>query len=88
MLQTNLHKKSARCKEICLGNSIDLKKGDPIGEFRMGSTIVLLFEAPVHFNFSIFPGDQVKMGQALGHVSQEKFVDRIDKENTNVKSAS
>ncbi|KAJ8984876.1 hypothetical protein NQ317_002716 [Molorchus minor] len=79
-----------RCKEICLGNSVDLKKGDLMGEFRMGSTIVLIFEAPVHFQFHIFPGDQVKMGQRLGSVEHEKFVDRIDrdKNTTNIKSAS
>ncbi|KAJ8931766.1 hypothetical protein NQ314_015298 [Rhamnusium bicolor] len=87
-LQTNLWKKSISNKEICLGNSIELKRGDPIGEFRMGSTIVLIFEAPIHFNFSILPGDQIKMGQSLGRFDHQKFVDRIDKDKTNVKSAS
>uniref|UniRef100_A0A1A9X1B4 Phosphatidylserine decarboxylase proenzyme, mitochondrial n=1 Tax=Glossina brevipalpis TaxID=37001 RepID=A0A1A9X1B4_9MUSC len=44
------------------------KKGDLIGQFNMGSTIVLLFEAPVGFEFKVKPGQKIKVGQCLGHI--------------------
>ncbi|KAJ8958309.1 hypothetical protein NQ318_017455 [Aromia moschata] len=65
-LQTNVSKKSPRFKEVCLGSSIDLKRGDLMGEFRMGSTIVLIFEAPIHFQFYIMPGGSGEDGPETG----------------------
>lgn len=35
--------------ELCLKKDISLKKGELVGQFNMGSTIVLVFEAPNTF---------------------------------------
>lgn len=59
------------------GVGIMLKKGDEMAAFNMGSTVVLIFQAPVSnlhengnsksdFKFSIKRGDRIRAGQALG----------------------
>ncbi|CAI8023014.1 Phosphatidylserine decarboxylase proenzyme, mitochondrial [Geodia barretti] len=47
-----------------------LGKGQKLGTFKMGSTIVLVFQAPEEFEFCVGPGDSVLYGQPLGHVRQ------------------
>ncbi|XP_034403199.1 phosphatidylserine decarboxylase proenzyme, mitochondrial isoform X2 [Cyclopterus lumpus] len=43
-----------------------LQKGAAVGEFNLGSTIVLLFEAPKDFSFSLQPGQRIRVGEGLG----------------------
>ncbi|KAG5452165.1 phosphatidylserine decarboxylase 1 [Clonorchis sinensis] len=40
-------------------------KGSEFGEFRLGSTIVLVFEAPTNATWCVSPGVRVRMGEAL-----------------------
>ncbi|KAK4389508.1 Phosphatidylserine decarboxylase proenzyme 1, mitochondrial [Sesamum angolense] len=59
------------------GTGVLLKKGDEIAAFNMGSTVVLVFQAPIsessahqgrssEFRFCIKRGDRIRMGEALG----------------------
>ncbi|XP_059147018.1 phosphatidylserine decarboxylase proenzyme, mitochondrial-like isoform X3 [Physella acuta] len=45
---------------------ITIEKGDMFGEFNLGSTIVLIFEAPPGFKFKVHEGDKIKYGRPLG----------------------
>ena len=46
---------------------MELKRGDYVGEFNLGSSIVLVFEAPEGFSFGPMaaPGDRILVGRAL-----------------------
>ena len=48
---------------------IDIKKGDRVGAFNLGSSIVLIFEAPKNFQFNVSPGQKVYYGQPLGIIT-------------------
>jgi phosphatidylserine decarboxylase len=43
-----------------------MRKGEHLGEFNLGSTIVLIFEAPQDFKFRLKPGQKIRFGEALG----------------------
>lgn len=48
-------------------SEVALRKGEPFGEFNLGSTIVLIFEAPQDFTFNeVELNKTVRMGQGLG----------------------
>lgn len=57
-----------------------LRRGEEMGGFRLGSTVVLVFEAPVPanpgarggFRWVVEKGRHVKMGEALGVVEEEE----------------
>ncbi|CCF56180.1 hypothetical protein KAFR_0A07460 [Kazachstania africana CBS 2517] len=45
-----------------------LVKGEEMGGFKLGSTVVLCFEAPSEFKFNISVGDKVMVGQEIGRI--------------------
>lgn len=46
--------------------ALNLKKGQEVGMFRLGSTVVMIFEAPESFTWNINEGEKVKYGQTIG----------------------
>ena len=47
--------------------SVSLEKGDEMGRFLLGSTVVMLYgEGAVEFESSLDAGSQVRMGQKFG----------------------
>ncbi|CAD7092821.1 unnamed protein product [Hermetia illucens] len=64
--------KRKRYDERQLPEGMTLEKGDLVGQFNMGSTIVLIFEAPKNFEFTIVPGQKIKFGEKLGEVRTSK----------------
>eukprot|EP01017_Pseudomicrothorax_dubius_P040241 TRINITY_DN6272_c0_g1_i14.p1 TRINITY_DN6272_c0_g1~~TRINITY_DN6272_c0_g1_i14.p1 ORF type:complete len:334 (+),score=65.56 TRINITY_DN6272_c0_g1_i14:202-1203(+) len=49
-----------------VSQGIVLKKGDEMGRFNLGSTVVLVFEAPEQFKWNVKIGDRVRMGDVVG----------------------
>ncbi|KAJ3043053.1 phosphatidylserine decarboxylase 1 [Rhizophlyctis rosea] len=48
------------------GSGVQLRKGQEMGGFMLGSTIVLVFEAPTNFRFELEAGQKVRVGETLG----------------------
>ena len=52
--------------QVLWKDGVDVKKGEYFGEFNLGSTIVLIFEAPEDFKFNLRgEGSKVRVGQAI-----------------------
>uniref|UniRef100_A0A453JAM5 Phosphatidylserine decarboxylase n=7 Tax=Aegilops tauschii subsp. strangulata TaxID=200361 RepID=A0A453JAM5_AEGTS len=63
------------------GTGMMVKKGQEIAGFKMGSTVVVVFEAPLSkargdgtvssdFGFCVKAGDRIRVGEAIGRWSQ------------------
>jgi len=47
--------------------SVSLARGEEMGRFNMGSTIIVLLEKDAQWRIDMQTGDSVRMGQFLGH---------------------
>jgi len=58
--------------QVLWKDGVGVKKGEYFGEFNLGSTIVLIFEAPEDFKFSLGgEGSSVKVGEAITNIEKE-----------------
>lgn len=78
-LRTNVKQayRHGQCTEVrydqasWLSKGLVVPKGEEMGGFKLGSTVVLVFEAPEQgFTFTLEPGQQVRVGQSLGHLDE------------------
>ena len=63
-LKTNVRKQFS-CDEQVFVDKVAFEKGQHFGLFNLGSTIVLVFEAPENFKFDVLPGQRLLVGQAI-----------------------
>jgi len=66
-LKTNIWKweKKTFFQKLFEEGGVQVKKGDHIGEFNLGSTVVLIFEAPEDFTWTLEAGEKVRFGMPL-----------------------
>ncbi|GAA5867790.1 hypothetical protein JCM8547_005235 [Rhodosporidiobolus lusitaniae] len=48
---------------------VPLRPGDECGAFALGSTIVLVFEAPSNWTWDLVTGQRLVVGQSMGHLA-------------------
>jgi len=74
--------KTDHFEEIELPQDTSLEKGQLLGQFNMGSTVVLIFEAPKYFKFFVEQGQTIKMGEPLGCVNSRRNFSDMKMETT------
>ncbi|KAH7461215.1 hypothetical protein PRIC1_012704 [Phytophthora ramorum] len=58
-----------QCVTKNYGVKVDTTRGEEMAQFKLGSTVVLVFEAPESFEFTIKPGDKLILGKCIGKVA-------------------
>jgi len=76
---TNLKDKDMVFKDRLYGAGELHQRGDSLGGFELGSSLVLVFTAPKDFTFNITPGQKLKYGQPIGHVDEPVDSDGVKK---------
>ncbi len=63
-------------------DGIPTTRGSELGAFRLGSTVVLVFEAPSEFEFKLEHGQKIRLGEPVGHVAMERLgnVNHVERE--------
>lgn len=61
---------SGEVQRVRFDTPVRLEKGQEMGRFKLGSTVVMAFSEPVTFTDDLAPGAKVRMGQSLGQLSR------------------
>ncbi|KAF5405769.1 Phosphatidylserine decarboxylase proenzyme mitochondrial [Paragonimus heterotremus] len=57
-------------QDLYFQQGVSQVKGNTFGKFNFGSTVILLFEAPLtEFQFTVTVGSRIRVGQSIGSVS-------------------
>ncbi|RLN49230.1 hypothetical protein BBJ29_003890 [Phytophthora kernoviae] len=59
-----------QCVTKDYGGKVDTTRGEEMAQFKLGSTVVLVFEAPESFEFTVNPGDKLILGKCIGKVAK------------------
>ncbi|KAL8589455.1 hypothetical protein ACOMHN_061666 [Nucella lapillus] len=67
-LETNIKRRhtDGTYYDKVFSSAVPVSKGAMFGEFNLGSTLVLIFEAPKGFQFKIRTGQKIKCGEPIG----------------------
>ena len=69
---TNDSDVSERIQKLRYKDEIVLEPGQEVGMFKLGSTVVMIFEAPKNMIWNIKEGDSVKYGQVIAEIPKIK----------------
>mmetsp|Transcript_6581 Transcript_6581/g.12152 ORF Transcript_6581/g.12152 Transcript_6581/m.12152 type:complete len:475 (+) Transcript_6581:323-1747(+) len=64
-LRTNVMGKRKGCFQRTFEPQVSATRGERLGAFHLGSTVVLVFESDENFEFSVSAGDVVQVGQRI-----------------------
>lgn len=68
-LKTNKRDIDTSFKDRLYGAGELHRRGDSLGGFELGSSLVLVFTAPKDFKFDLNPGQKLKYGEPIGYVT-------------------
>ena len=68
---TNSRKTDDVFKDRLYGTGALFQRGDLMGGFELGSSLVLVFTAPNDFEFNLSVGQKLKYGEEIGNVVEQ-----------------
>ena len=66
-LKTNTRdfSRKEKTQEVRFETPINIQKGEEVGMFKLGSTVVLIFEAPANLEWTRQKGEHIRFGEVF-----------------------